>query len=125
MIVGSLLYLALVSHPDISYAVGVHIRHLKYPTYASSCKAASRVLNYFPQHLAVCNNISSSRLDLHVYTDSDWGSDENNQQSTTGVLNKMTSCHLNCVVCGYLLVCFYAIQTIVWICQVLKDINPA
>ena len=37
-IVGSLLYLALVSRADISYAVGVHI-------YAS-CKAASRVLNY-------------------------------------------------------------------------------
>ena len=43
--VGSLLYLAVVSKPDIMYAVGVLTRHLKYPTY-SSCKAACRVLNY-------------------------------------------------------------------------------
>ena len=44
-IVGSLLYLAVVSKPDIMYAVGMLTRHLKCPTY-SSCKAACRVLNY-------------------------------------------------------------------------------
>ena len=52
-VVGSLLYLAVVSRPDISYAVGVLTRYLKFPTY-SSCKAASRVLNYLSQHPAVC-----------------------------------------------------------------------
>ena len=56
-IVGSLLYLAVVSRPDISYAVGVLTRHLKCPTYAS-CKAASRVLNYLSQHPAVCIRVA-------------------------------------------------------------------
>ena len=69
-IVDSLLYLAVDSCPDISYAVGVLTRHLKCPTYAS-CKAASRVLNYLSQHPAVCIRYSGSSLDLHVHSDSD------------------------------------------------------
>jgi hypothetical protein len=42
-IVGSLLYLAVVTRPDIMFAVGVLTRYLKSPTYASF-KVACRVL---------------------------------------------------------------------------------
>ena len=93
-IVGSLLYLAVVSRPDISYAVGVLTRHLKCPTYAS-CKAASRVLNYLSQHSAVCIRYSGSSLDLHVYSDSDWGSDKDTRRSTSGVLIMMAGGPVN------------------------------
>ena len=48
-IVGSLLYLAVVTRPDIMHAVGVLTHHLKAPTYAS-CKAPCRVLNYLSHH---------------------------------------------------------------------------
>ena len=50
--VGLLLYLDVVSRPEIMYAVGVLTRHLKHPTYLS-CKAASCVLNYLSRHAAM------------------------------------------------------------------------
>ncbi len=45
-IVGSLLYLAVVTRIDIAYKVGVLTRHLKNPSYAA-CKAMCRVLLEF------------------------------------------------------------------------------
>ena len=73
-IVGSLLYLAVVTRLDIMHAVGVLTHHLKSPTYAS-CKAACRVLNYLSHHPALSLCYSGSALNLQAYTDSDWGSD--------------------------------------------------
>jgi hypothetical protein len=84
-IVGSLLYLAVVTRPDIMHAVGVLTHHLKSPTYAS-CKAACRVLNYLSHHPAVSICYSGSKLDLHAYSDSDWGSDRDTRRSTSGVV---------------------------------------
>ena len=93
-IVGSLLYLAVVSRLHVSYAVGVLTGHLKCPTYAS-CKAASRVLNYLSKHPAVCIRYSGSSLDLYVYCDSDWGSDKDTRRSTSGVLIMMAGGPVN------------------------------
>ena len=133
-IVGSLLYFAVVSRPDISYAVGVLTRHLKCPTYAS-CKAASRVLTYLSQHPAVCIRYSDSTLDLHVYCNNNrWGGDKDTRQPTSGVLIMMAGgpvkwmsklqpiATVSSMEAKYL-ACFFAIQDIVWIRQLLKDIN--
>jgi hypothetical protein len=70
-LVGALLYLAVVTRPDIMFAVGVLTHHLKCPTYAS-CKAACRELNYLAHHPAIGICYSGSQLNLHAYTDSDW-----------------------------------------------------
>jgi hypothetical protein len=48
-IVGSLLYLAIVTRPDIMFAVEVLTHHLKSSTY----KAACRVINYLSHHPAL------------------------------------------------------------------------
>jgi hypothetical protein len=53
--------------------------HLKCPTYAS-CKAACRVLNNLSHHPAIGICYSGSQLNLHAYTDSDWGSDKKRTQ---------------------------------------------
>jgi hypothetical protein len=66
--VGSLLNLAVVTRPDIMFAVGVLTHHLKSPTYAS-CNAACRVLNYLSHHAAISTCYSGTALYLHVYTD--------------------------------------------------------
>ena len=93
-IVGSLLYLAVVTRPDIMFAVGVLTHHLKSPTYAS-CKAVCRVLNYLSHHPAVALCYAGSKLDLHVYTDSDWGSDKDTRRSTSGVVVIMAGAPIN------------------------------
>ena len=74
-IVGSLLYLAV----DIMYAVGVLTRHLKCPTY-SSYKAACRVLSYLSHHPTTGITYTGCKLDLQVYTDSDWASDRDTRR---------------------------------------------
>ena len=57
--------------------------------------AASRVMNYLSQHPDVCIIYSGSRLDLHMYTDPDWGSDKDTRRSTTGALIKMAGGPVN------------------------------
>ena len=44
-IMEALMYLCVLTRPDIAYAVGTLTRHMANPTYAA-CKACSRVLNY-------------------------------------------------------------------------------
>ena len=100
----------------------------------ASCKAASRVLNNLSQHPAVCIRYSGSSLDLHVYSDSDWGSDNDTRRSTSGVLIMMAGGPVNWMsklqpivtvssMEAEYLACFFAIQDVVWIRQLLKDID--
>ena len=93
-IVGSLLYLAVVSRPDIMYAVGVLTRHFKCPTY-SSCKAACRVLTYISHHPTPGITYTGCKLDLQVYTDSDWASDKDTRRSTSGFVVLMAGRPVN------------------------------
>jgi hypothetical protein len=70
-LVGALLYLAVVTRPDIMLAVGALTHHLKCPAYAS-CKAACLVLNCLSYHPEIGICYSGSQLNLHAYTDYDW-----------------------------------------------------
>ena len=72
----------------------------------------------------MCITYSSSRLDLHVYSDLDWGSDKD----TSGVLIMMAGGPVTWMsklqpIVAENLACFFVIQDIVWIRQLLKDIN--
>ena len=104
------------------------------PYVQSVLKAASRVLNYLSQHPAVCIRYSGNSLDLHVYSDSDWGSNKDTRRSTSGVLIMMAGgpvtwmTKLQPIVTASsmeaeYLACFFAIQDVVWIRQLLKDID--
>ena len=132
-IVGSLLYLAVVTRIDIMFAVSVLTRHLKCPTYAA-CKAACRVLNYLSHHPAHAIRYHGSVLDLHVYTDSDWASDKDTRRSTSGfvvclgggVINWLSKLQPIVTVSSMeaeYVACFFAVQDIVWIRQMLRDLG--
>jgi len=132
-IVGSLLYLAVVTRPDIMFAVGVLTRHLKSPSYAS-CKAACRVLNYLSRHPANAIKYSGCKLRVHVYTDSDWASDRDTRRSTSGYVVMMAGGPVNWIsklqpivtvssMEAEYIACFFAVQDIVWMRQLLKDLG--
>mmetsp|Transcript_25719 Transcript_25719/g.48242 ORF Transcript_25719/g.48242 Transcript_25719/m.48242 type:complete len:863 (-) Transcript_25719:324-2912(-) len=134
-IVGCLLYLAVVTRFDICYPVGVLTRHLKCPTYAA-CKGACRVLNYlaYTPLRGIC--YTGSRLNLHAFCDSDWASDKDTRRSTSGVLVLMAGSpvswlsKLQPIVAvssmeAEYIACFYAVQEIVWIRQLLEDVGLA
>lgn len=132
-IVGSVLYLACVSRPDIMYAVGVLTRHLKSPTYLS-CKAAVHLLKYLSTHPNVGISYSGNVLGLHVFTDSDWASDKDTRRSTSGIVvimagglvswySKLQSIVAASSMEAEYISCFYAIQEIVWIRQLLTDLG--
>ena len=132
-VVGSLLYLAVVTRIDIMHAVAVLTRHLKSPTYAS-CKAACRVLNYLSNNRSNAIRYHGSALDLHVFTDSDWASDKDTRKSTSGNivfrgggpidwLSKLQPIITVSSMEAEYIACYFAVQVIVWIRQVLRDLS--
>jgi hypothetical protein len=132
-IVGSLLYVAVVTRLDIMYAVSVLTRHLKHPTY-DACKAACRVLNYLSNSRSKGIRYHGSKLCLHAYTDSDWGSDKDTRRSTSGTIVLMAGGPVNWMsklqpivalssMEAEYIAAFFAVQDIVWILQLLRDIG--
>lgn len=132
-IVGSLLYLAVVTRPDIMFAVGVLTHHLQSPTYAA-CKAACRVFNYLMHHPAIPICYSGQSLNLHAFTDSDWASDKDTRRSTSGGIVMMAGGPVNWIsklqpivavssMEAEYIACFFVLQDVVWIRQLLKDLG--
>ncbi len=105
-LVGSLLYAAIATRPDISYAVSVVCRFTAAPTQAHYT-AAKKVLKYliatknFGLYYRAktggdqykCNNRSNSSLvQLHGYSDADWAGDRDSRRSTTGHCLLLAGC---------------------------------
>jgi hypothetical protein len=84
-IIGSLLYLAMYTKPEISYAVGVLSRYNDKSTVAS-CKLATHLLRYLNGHSECVIAFKGSAFDMHCFTDADWGGDILTRRSTTGYI---------------------------------------
>lgn len=83
--VGSLNYIATVTRPDISYAVGVLARFMNEPT-EHLLKAATRVMKYLAttaEHSLVFRKTNAGPM-LSAFSDSDYANDEGPRRSTTG-----------------------------------------
>jgi hypothetical protein len=132
-IVGALLYLALNTRPDISYAVGVLARFNTYPNYRA-CKALVRLLIYLRTTPSVGIQFKNDDLNLFAYSDADWAGDLDTRRSTTGYVvyaaggpiawqSKLQSTIAVSTMEAEYMSAFAAIQELIWLKGVLKEIG--
>lgn len=84
--VGSLMFAAVVSRPDIMYAVGQVSRHLNNPD-RSHWIAVKRILRYLQGSRDVGIMYSGSSEELKVYSDADFAGDPDTRKSTSGYVS--------------------------------------
>jgi hypothetical protein len=81
--VGSLIYLAICTRPDIAYAVSVVSRFMKNPG-QEHWKMVKRIIQYINGTKDMQLNLGGKDLNLQGYCDSDWGGCHDSRRSTTG-----------------------------------------
>jgi hypothetical protein len=90
-LIGSLLYLANTTRPDISEAVGVLSRYRGAPT-TSHWKAGKRVLAYLKGTKDLGLVYGSKAQDLHAYVDADYAGCLDTRRSTSGFVFMLNGC---------------------------------
>ena len=132
--IGSLLYLAVTSRPDISSAVGILSRRVEKPT-QSDWNAVKRVVSYLKSTLDIKLRLSSQdEIKLNCYVDADWAGDREDRKSISGCLfrvgsscvgwlcKKQTSVALSSTE-AELVAASTGVQEAVWIRMLLKDMG--
>jgi transposase InsO family protein len=90
-LVGGLLYLAVNTRPDISFAVGCLSRFMNAPT-EEHMNAAKQVLQYLSKYpdrglfYGFIDEKSTEDMLVHVFTDADFAGERNGRKSTSGLL---------------------------------------
>lgn len=83
-LIGSLMYLAVATRPDIAHAVGVVSRYLEKPTVVHE-KAAKRILRYIKGTINFGISFpSSNNRKLTGFSDADYAGDMDTRRSTSG-----------------------------------------
>lgn len=85
--VGSLIYLAINSRPDISFAVNRCARYMSNPN-DSHFRALDRIWKYLNKYPDIGLTYDCSLINNNIlgYTDADWGGDTTNRKSTSGYI---------------------------------------
>ena len=133
-VVGSLMYLATCTRPDIAFAVGMLARFSSKPN-RSHWTAAKRVLRY----LKGTNNLGilyKGDSGMHGYSDADWAGDADDRKSTSGYLfliaggpvswksRKQSTVALSTAEAEYVALST-AVQECIWMQRLLSDLgNP-
>ena len=95
--VGNLMFLQIVSKPDISFAINIASRHLENPN-EYQWKLVKRILRYI-KGTADMGFLYTKAGDLETFSDSDYAGDKETRKSTSGI------------------VCKYANAAITWQCD--------
>lgn len=88
--VGSLMYLAVATRPDISYAVGVVSRFFEHPPekHASAVKRIMRYIKGTTTYGILFKRVTNLPLSFCIYSDADYAGDINARKSTSGYMFK-------------------------------------
>jgi hypothetical protein len=90
-LVGALIWISLISHPEISFVANYLARFNSNPGLAH-WRAAKRVLAYLSgvrNHTLQLGGLVSDPTDLQVWSDSDWARDEDDRRSISGYVFKL------------------------------------
>ena len=89
--IGSLLYCAMSTRPDICYALSVLSKHTKAPRKAH-WEAVKRVFRYLKGTMDHgLHYMKVSKPQILCYSDADWGGDHENRKSTSGMITSYSS----------------------------------
>ena len=123
----------MYTKPEISYAVGVLSRFNDKKT-AASCKLLTHLLRYLKGHTLCQMEFSGTLLDLHGFSDADWGSDIITRRSTTGYIifaaggpiswqSKLQTTVATSSLESEYMALYAGIQELVWIRGVLRELS--
>ncbi|CAB0034441.1 unnamed protein product [Trichogramma brassicae] len=84
--IGSLMYLACATRPDIAYAVSRAARSMSNPS-TSDWTAVKRILRYLKGTIDLGLNYTSTGRELCAFTDADFAGDVNTRRSTNGFVS--------------------------------------
>ena len=79
----SLMYISLVTRPDIAYSVSYLSRFLDKPT-VQAWKAGQRILKYLNATKQLCLSYTKGESNLIGMSDADWGGDRQTRKSVSG-----------------------------------------
>ena len=131
---GALMYLCVLTRPDIAYAEGTLTRHMANPTYAA-CKACSRVLNYLHTFPGLGIRFQAGTLQLHAYTDSDWAACLRTRRSVSGNVvfmaggpvtwvSKLQPIVATSSMEAEYISAYFVVQEVTWLRDTLHELNP-
>jgi hypothetical protein len=97
-IVGQLLWISIVTRPDLTHVVSLLTRYVSAPL-QYHMDAAYRVLQYLSHHREGCLQFrrnptqrKTKTLDFAVWTDSDWADERGDRKSITGYVSTLNGC---------------------------------
>jgi transposase InsO family protein len=137
--VGSLMYAACSTRPDITHATNMTARYMSNPSEENMIMVQRifRYLNGAKHHgllYTIPNKHQGGELELCGYSDADWGGDLTDRKSTTGyctMLNgnliswqskKQTTVALSSTEAEYMAICDIT-KEIMWIKMILEELN--
>ena len=131
--VGSLIYAAIATRPDIAYAVAALAKFNSSPTEAH-LTAVKRVFRYLKGTAQLRLQYQETDVNVVGYSDADWASDSDDRRSTSGNVfvmsgdaiswtsKKQPTVALSTSESEYIALCF-ATQEAVWLRQLMKELQ--